>query len=115
MNDLFTPHHILGILDIIGAFTMLWANQRITSLAGFSTIQKRWALYRRAIYLIMATALFILGVKRFIDDGDDIVAAIAQGSLLIGIMFYPLLRAFGVITQDMLIDSIRTDRYPNGK
>jgi hypothetical protein len=109
MNELV--HHILGALDMIAAFTMIWANQRITMIAGVRTVQARWALYRRAVYLLMAVALFVLGVKRFFDDADDVTAAIAQGSLLVGIMFFPLMRAVGLITQDMLADWIRSDRY----
>lgn len=99
-------HQILGALDILCAIAMLWSNQRITASAGFSNPQARWALYRRSVYILMTAALFILGVKRFLDDDDDLLAALAQGGLLIGIMFFPVLRALGFITQDMLIDSI---------
>lgn len=108
-------YQILGWLDMCAAFVMLWANQRITAIAGFHSPQARWALCRRFVYLSMAMALFLLGCKRFFGTNYDVIEACAQGVLLLGIMIFPLLRALGVITQDMLIDGIRTDRYRDGK
>ena len=102
----------LGGLDMLAAFVMLWANQCITAKAGFSTPQKRWALTRRIIYCSMATALFILGVERFTGTYESpVIESVAQIMLLAGIMLFPLLRALGLITQDVYVDGLRGDWF----
>jgi hypothetical protein len=102
---------VLGILDIIGALIMLWSNQRITRAAGISNKLAQWALLRRLIYLLVSFGLFVLGVKRL--DGIDLFdpfELIAQSVILIYVIVFPLLRAFGWITQDMLTDDFKETR-----
>jgi uncharacterized membrane protein YhdT len=94
---------ILGALDIIGAFVMIIANQRITVQAGFANKIAQWALLRRVAYLSVTFALFALGAKR--ADGAtmyDPLEVAAQTILLIYVVIFPALRMAGWITQDML-------------
>jgi len=94
---------ILGILDIIGAFVMLWANQRITICAGWHNKIAQWALLRRTAYLAVAFSLFALGIKRAgTFDYFDPMEIAAQVVLLVYVIIFPVLRAAGWITQDML-------------
>jgi len=102
---------LLGILDVIGALVMLWSNQRITRAAGVSNRLAQWALLRRVLYLAATFALFVLGVKRLENlTSFDPSELIAQSILLIYIILFPLLRAFGWITQDMLTDDFDESR-----
>jgi hypothetical protein len=102
-------HEILGFLDILGALVMVLSNQKITRRAGIATRLQQWALVRRCIYLLTAMALFVLGIKRFeLKDAFDPSELWAQVVILLYIIVFPLLRAFGWITQDMLIDDYRT-------
>lgn len=94
-------HHVLGVMDIVCSFFLVWATQRTTSNAGFATPESRWALWRRCVYMIMAIALFGLGAKRFFNDTDDVIYAIFQGVVLLGVMNFIVLRTFGYITQDV--------------
>lgn len=98
---------LLAIMDITAAVVMLWANQRITTRAGFSDRQARWALFRRVIYSATAFALFVLGINRlYYDRTISGVEVIAQMELLIYIVVFPIMRAVGFITQDMVLDLV---------
>ena len=79
---------------------MLWANQTITTTAGFLTPQARWALTRRFIYCCVAFAWFVLGTARVFEIEYPVLEALAQVTLVVGFITFPLLRATGWITQD---------------
>jgi hypothetical protein len=99
-----TPDYVLGISDTICGIVMLAAMQKITSRAGFLTSQTRWVLFRRAIYALMALALFALGIGRLNDDySADWKECGWQLLLLFGIIVFPLLRALGYMTQDFFM------------
>ncbi len=98
---------LLAIMDIVAAVIMLWANQRITTRAGFENRQARWALFRRVIYCSTALALFVLGINRlFYDRTISNVEVLAQLELLAYIVAFPVMRAVGFITQDMVLDLV---------
>lgn len=101
-------HHALGILDVVCAFFLIWATQRTTANAGLHSSDARWALWRRAVYLSMSIALFGLGLKRFFDDTDDVLYAVFQSVVLLGVMNFIVLRALGYITQDVFTNGSRT-------
>lgn len=91
----------LGFVDTLAGIVMLWSALRITTAAGWRTTQARWALFRRIVYGSTSIALFGLGVGRI--DGDypaSGLQATFQIMLLFGVIIFPLLRAFGWITQD---------------
>lgn len=100
-----TLTQVLGLIDVVGALVVLWAAFRITSRFGIKTDLERWALIRRGVYLGMAWALFSLGIKylnspvRMVDPPEFIY----QASLLFGIIVFPLLRAFNLISQDTFL------------
>ena len=101
---LIEARYVLGALDMIGAVLMVWAFQRITTIAGLKTTTARWALFRRMLYCSMAFALFGLGVERIFNDyRADLIECLFQGTLLVGIIIFPLLRAFGWISQDSFV------------
>jgi len=109
---------VLGIVDVVAGIVLLWAMQLITTKAGFTSKQARWALFRRAVYCSMSIALFCLGVHRL--DGDfqvPIQEALFQTVLLFGVMIFPLLRAARFIDQDMFLAmdgfTQAQDRQPN--
>jgi hypothetical protein len=107
MNEL-SPQYLLGTLDILGGLVMVWAFQRITTFAGWRTYQQRWALFRRALYVLMAIALFGLGIERvFGDYRVNRVEWFFQTVLLLGVMVFPVLRAAGLITQDIFLNGER--------
>jgi hypothetical protein len=102
------PRIVLGMLDIAGAFAVVWSMQRITTRAGFCDAQAIWALVRRGIYCLMATALFGLGIDRFFGGyTTELFESVLQGMLLVSIITFPMLRALGWITQDRLVDGER--------
>lgn len=96
-----TATKVLGFIDVFCGLILLWAALRITTASGFHTTQARWAFVRRLIYGSTAIALFALGIGRI--DGRYLVEEtemIFQVMLLVGIVSFPLLRAYGWITQD---------------
>jgi hypothetical protein len=99
-----------GVLDAVAGLLMLWSALRITTDWGWHTIRKRWAFFRRVVYFLMAFALFGLGIGHL--DGryaNTIQETLFQILLVMGIMVFPLLRAFGLISQDaLLIDKTRS-------
>jgi hypothetical protein len=105
----FLVHYTLAAFDFIGAFALLWANQRITFRAGLDSDEARWALIRRFTYIIVTGALFMKGVYRLetIDVPIDWVDGLAQMPILIGLILFPMLRAFDVISQDAFINGHR--------
>lgn len=99
---------LLAIMDITAAVVMLWANQRITTRAGFADRQARWALFRRIIYSATTFALFVLGINRlYYDRTISDIEVIAQLELLFYIMAFPVMRAVGFITQDTVLGLTR--------
>ena len=96
----------LGVMDAVAGFVLLWSALRITAIAGFRTLQARWALFRRIVYGSTSISLFGLGVGRF--SGEYIVSsdswAVFQFMLLFGVLIFPLLRAFDLISQDQFKD-----------
>jgi hypothetical protein len=100
MTALFNARQFVGGLDLLGAFVMLWANQKITTSAGLRSPQARWALTRRFIYCCVAAAWFILGTSRVFGIELPLLEAAAQVALVVGFIAFPLLRATGWITQD---------------
>jgi hypothetical protein len=100
----------LGVFDVLGALVLIWANQRITTAAGFSSPAKRWALFRRMIYCIGAIAFFVLGIGRFSGHYDATTyEAVSHSMLVFIILVFPVLRAVGWITQDTFLDGVRSD------
>lgn len=94
---------ILGILDVLGSFVLIWANQKITSKSGFMGKLAQWALLRRLAYLSAAFALFYVGVTQVSGrHPSDALEVAAHAVLLSYVIMFPLLRALGWITQDML-------------
>ena len=94
--------HVLGIFDIICAVVLLAAMAKITTKFGFQTLEARWALFRRLVYVVMIYALFRLGIMRLNNSypAETIEECAWQGVLLFGIMIFPLMRALGFLTQD---------------
>ena len=93
----------LGVFDIFASFVLLWANQKITSRAGFRDKMAQWALLRRFAYLGATFALFYVGVTQVtgIHPSEELEVA-AHSMLLFYAIVFPMLRALGWITQDML-------------
>jgi hypothetical protein len=105
MKDIWEARFVLGILDVIAGIMMVWAFQRITTIASLRTPQARWALFRRCLYGFVAVALFGLGVERLFGEYPaDMIECIFQGVLLFYVMIFPVLRAFGMITQDFYLN-----------
>ena len=97
--------HALGLFDILGSGLLLWSMQRITTKAGFRDAVERWALLRRAVYCLMTVAMFGLGVERFLDEDyrDPNIVSLFQAMMIFGVLVFPVLRAFGLITQDRFL------------
>jgi hypothetical protein len=103
-SDPATINQILGALDVTGGVAMVWSFIRITTGAGFRTVQARWALFRRGVYALTAIAFFGLGVGRFNNDYPvESGEAAFQIIILFGYIVFPVLRAFGWISQDAFI------------
>lgn len=105
-----SPVGFVGIVEVLAALLMLWSLLRITTPAGWHSTQARWALFRRFVYGMMTIALFGLGIGRldgrYAVDSDE--QLMFQMMLLFGIVVFPLLRAFGFISQDaLLIDPLK--------
>lgn len=97
--------YVLGTLDVLAGIMMVWAFQRITTIAGLRTPQQRWALFRRFLYGFVAIALFGLGVERLFGEYPaDLSECIFQAVLLFYVMIFPILRAGGFITQDFYLN-----------
>jgi hypothetical protein len=91
----------VGTIDAFCGFVMVWSFVRITTAAGLRTVQARWALFRRFVYACSSIALFGLGVGRWNGEYPLVPSeAVLQMMLLFGVVIFPLLRAFGWITQD---------------
>jgi hypothetical protein len=91
----------LGLCDALAGIVMLWSALRITSAAGWRTVAARWALFRRFVYGGTSIAFFGLGVGRI--DGDypvSVPEATFHAMVLVGVIVFPLMRAFGWISQD---------------
>lgn len=103
--SLFSPVGVVGCVEVLAALLMLWSLLRITTPAGWHSTQARWALFRRFVYSMMTIALFGLGVGRldgrYVADSNE--QLMFQMMLLFGVMVFPLLRAFGLISQDALL------------
>lgn len=82
---------------------MFWSAIKITDHWGWDSPQARWALARRAIYWILTFSLMGLSLKRLSGEYvvKDFIQFVLQSSLLLGIIFFPLMRAFGLISQDI--------------
>jgi hypothetical protein len=99
---------LLAIMDIVAAVVLLWANQRITTKAGLMDRQARWALFRRVMYSVTAFSLFVLGINRlFFDRTISNIEVLAQLWLLVYIIIFPIMRAAGFITQDLVLSLVR--------
>lgn len=85
---------ILRGLYLFGAVLMLWSAVKITGHFGWRTSQERWALLRRAVYWMLTMSLLCLG---FGVDGF-----LSRAMLLLGIILFPLMRAVGLISQDIV-------------
>lgn len=92
----------LGIYDIVGAFLLVWANQRITGSAGFRNKASQWALLRRVAYLAAAFSLFCLGIMQLFNVREYRIMIAAHIILVTFVLMFPWLRAIGLISQDML-------------
>lgn len=112
MRSLMDPRDIIGALEIVASIVLLWAMQKVTTVAGLRSTAARWALFRRFIYCEMAVAMFGLGAEHFLGDAYRNVNMIAlfQGMVVFGVMIFPLLRATGWISQDFLI-SVENDHF----
>lgn len=92
---------LLGCTECLAGFVLLWATMRITTAAGFTSSQRRWALFRRIVYGSQAIALFGLGLAHL--DSYTITEGLKlffQFIIMFGVVAFPVLRAFGWITQD---------------
>ena len=92
---------LLGVVEGVAGFVLLWATLRITTTAGFSSPECRWALFRRIVYGSQSVSLFGLGLAHL--DGystPDALKLLFQFIIMFGVIAFPLLRAFGWITQD---------------
>lgn len=96
----------LGLLDIGAGMALFWATAKITADFGFRTRRERWALTRRVVQFAMMLALLNLGLKRIEGSyPDPTLGTFWSGAVIAsGIIFYPLMRALGWITQDELLD-----------
>ena len=92
---------VLGVLDVVAAFVLMWACLRITSQFGFRSSFARWAMFRRLMYFMGMIALFTLGMGRLSGHFDATVyEAVSHIALLIIVIVFPVLRALGFISQD---------------
>lgn len=93
--------NFLAFEEILAALVLLWATFRITTVAGFRSLEARWALFRRGIYSITAIALFAMGVQRMRGEvGTSAEEALYQSILVISVVTFPVLRALCYISQD---------------
>ena len=93
--------HLLGFADMTAGIVLLWAAMKITTAASFRTIQGRWAFFRRLVYASTSIAAFSLGVGRLNGEYDAAPTEVLfHLMLLFGLIAFPMLRAFGWITQD---------------
>lgn len=108
---------LLGSVECIAGLVLLWATLRITTAAGFRTSQGRWAAFRRLVYGSQSVALFGLGLAHLdsyaIPNG---LKFLLQFVIMFGVIAFPLLRAFGWITQDQFkaVDGT-IERHPTGR
>ena len=102
--------HIIGFLDMFCGVTLLWTMQKMTTRAGFATVEARWALMRRVVYAAMAFSLFGLGSLRLSDTEccgptEGALGFALQLTFLTGVMYFPILRSLGLATRDMFMRS----------
>lgn len=94
----------LALEDFSGGLILLWAAMRITTTAGFRTMDGRWALFRRVFYCAGSIALVTLGLYRF--DGQypasDALEFSCQSFMVFLVTIFPVMRALRLITQDQL-------------
>lgn len=90
----------LAIVDILCAFVLMKLIIQITDNWGFKSPQARWAALRRFVYLAVSVALFSKGMLRIEGEKANLVDGIDQVIVLVGLMLFPSLRAFGLISQD---------------
>ena len=102
----------LGGVHVFGAFIMIWAMAKITPDFGWHGWHARWAWCRRIIYGCAAIALFGLGTNELGSD-DATMNRVCRGLLLLYVLYFPLMRAFGKTTQDELAnDHLDEHRAP---
>lgn len=110
MSDL--PTQLLGWLDLLGSFAILWSGWHITSSAGWFSAQERWAMARRMMYAVMAAVLFFLSMKRLIEQSEraDWQTFIPHATLILYILSFPYLRYFGFVNQDRFVSDANVRR-----
>lgn len=92
---------VLGVVECVAGFVLLWATMRITTAAGFSSSQTRWALFRRFVYGSQSIALFGLGLAHLASYSmPEPLRFLFQFVIMFGVIIFPVLRAFGWINQD---------------
>ena len=100
INEVDAFQIVLGMIDIAGAFVLLWCAQRITVHAGWRTTVERWAMVRRITYFLSVFALFVLGINHLGVAIQTPVQHAAQIIVVVSLILFPILRAAGIITQD---------------
>jgi hypothetical protein len=100
------------ILDYAAAIVLLSMMKVITGDYGWRSPEERWATIRRVYYTVMACALFAKGAHRmqYLDADVDYLDIIPQIIIIVGIMFFPALRALGWLTQDRLSGPLSDSR-----
>lgn len=110
----------VGVTELIGCFVVLVSGQAITRDARFNgSCAQRWSMIRRFIYWGAAISLIALAAYR-LDNLRSLALldGIAQIYCALFIVFFPLMRALKVISQDRLVDgngvSKMLDRITDG-
>jgi hypothetical protein len=102
---MINPSTFLGMADLLACLLMMWSALKTTSNAGLEDSDARWAMHRRVVYAIMVISLAGLGGYRFSekDQPVDWLDTVLHVFLLVGILYFPTLRALGYISQDRLL------------
>lgn len=99
-----TLTHWLGVFDILASLLMLAAGLTITTPFGFASPQKRWALFRRGVYILVTWALFSQGARFLLAHYTiDFHGAVEHLILVYAIVVFPVLRWAGFISQDTFL------------
>lgn len=97
-----TLAHVLGFVEGAGGLLMVWSFLSTTGGWGYRTPQARWATLRRFIYGCISIALLGLGTEELSASAAVLAPQqfAYQLTLLIGVLIFPVMRAFNLITQD---------------
>jgi hypothetical protein len=94
----------VGIVDAIAAIAIFISAQAITHNAGWNNTTQRWSMIRRAAYWGLSISLVAKSTYRF-DHMYEMGAQEGFAQIYIDgfLMFFPILRATRVISQDHLM------------